>query len=134
MRGGFAEILRYSYDVAPQRCVDMPTRLQITAFFFIRAIVSRKSEQSLRKIEQKNSRLLISGGSSGTRRAGRWARGAGRVLYIGVIEETRVGCYDVRPCKLPIWERVVCLILRCLVSQIPHARIRTQPLVAVALT
>lgn len=58
MRGGFAEVLRYSYDVAPLRCVDMPTRLQITAFFFIRAIVSRKSEQSLRKMEQKKTRSL----------------------------------------------------------------------------
>lgn len=53
MRGGFAEVLRYSYDVAPLRCVDMPTRWQITAFFFILAIVSRKTEQSLRKMEQK---------------------------------------------------------------------------------
>jgi hypothetical protein len=53
MRGGFAEVLRYSYGVAPQRCADMPTRLQITAFFFIRAIGARKSEQSFRKMEQK---------------------------------------------------------------------------------
>lgn len=123
MRGGFAEVLRYSYDVAPLRCVDMPTRLQITAFFFIRAIVSRKTEQSLRKIEQKNSRLVISGGSLGTRRARREARIAGRVLYVGVVEEMRVGCYNVRSAKLPIWEGIVCLVLRCLVSQIPHARI-----------
>ena len=112
--------MRYSYDVAPLRCVDMPTRLQITAFFFIRAIGNRKTEQSLRKIEQKNSRLLISGGSLGTRGAGRGARGAGRVLYIGVVEETRVGCYDVRSRKLPIWERVVGLVLRWLVAKIPH--------------
>ena len=48
-RGGFAEVLRYSYDVAPLRCVDMPTRLQITAFFLIYAICTRKTEQSLRK-------------------------------------------------------------------------------------
>ena len=134
MRGGFAEILRYSYDVAPLRCVDMPTRLQITAFFFIRAIGARKTEQSLRKIEQKKSRLRIAGGIAGTRRAARGARGAGRVLYVGVVEEARVGCYDVRPRKLPIWERIVCLVLRCLVSQIPHARIRTQPLAAVSLS
>jgi hypothetical protein len=53
MRGGFAEVLRYSYGVAPQRCADMPTRLQITAFFFIRAIGARKTEQSFRKMEQK---------------------------------------------------------------------------------
>lgn len=134
MRGGFAEVLRYSYDVAPLRCVDMPTRLQSTAFFFIRAIVNRKTEQSLRKIEQKNSRLLIWGGSSGTRVAGRGARGAGRVLHVCVVEETRVGCYDVRSRKLPIWERVICLILRWLVAKIPHLSIRTQPLAAVALT
>lgn len=103
MRGGFAEVLRYSYDVAPLRCVDMPTRLQITAFFFIRAIVARKTEQSLRKMEQKKSRLRIAGGIAGTLGPARGARGAGRVLYVCVVEETRVGSYDVRSSKLPIW-------------------------------
>ena len=65
MRGGFAEILRYSYDVAPLRCVDMPTRLQITAFFFIPAIVIRKTEQSLRKTEQKKPALGVRSGLCG---------------------------------------------------------------------
>jgi hypothetical protein len=62
MRGGFAEVLRYSYDVTPQCCVDMPTRLQITAFFFILAIGTRKTEQFLRKTEQKKTRARGAGG------------------------------------------------------------------------
>lgn len=135
MRGGFAEVLRYSYDVAPLRCVDMPTRLQITAFFFIRAIGTRKTEQSLRKTEQKNSRPLIWGGSAYTWVAGRGARRypGGCILNIRIVQIMRVSCRDVGTRKSPIWERVICLVLRRLVAHVPHTRVRAEPLVAVAL-
>lgn len=116
MRGGFAEVLRYSYDVAPQRCVDMPTRLQITAFFFIRAIVSRKSEQFLRKMEQKKPARGVRGRVGAYDERERGARRALSFLYVCVIEEMRVSCYDVCSRKLPIRERVVGLILRCFVA------------------
>ena len=127
MRGGFAEVLRYSYDVAPLRCVDMPTRLQITAFFFIRAIGNRKSEQSFRKMEQKNSHLRKSGGSAGTRRADQQSLRAARgyILNIRIVQIMRVSCRDVGTRKSPIWECIICLVLRCLVAHVPHTRVRT---------
>lgn len=80
----------------------MPTRLQITAFFFILAIGSRKIEQSFRKIEQKKPARGVRAGLR-ERGAGRGARRAVRVLDVGVIQITRVGGLNVRAAKLPIW-------------------------------
>lgn len=103
-RGGFAEVLRYSYDVAPLRCVDMPTRLQITAFFFILAIGTRKIDQSLRKMEQKKTRARGAGGFARMMSAG--AGRAARGLNICIIQIMRVVGCDVRSAKLPIWQSI----------------------------
>lgn len=79
----------------------MPTRLQITAFFFILAIGTRKNEQSFRKIEQKKPARGERAGllERGARIA---KRGAAR-LDVGVIQIIWVICYYVGSAKLPIW-------------------------------
>lgn len=81
----------------------MPTRLQITAFFFIRAIGIRKTEQSLRKIEQKK----LPPTDLGRENAGRGARGVGRraarFLDIGVIQIMWVVGHNIGSAELPIW-------------------------------
>lgn len=125
MRGGFAEVLRYSYDVAPLRCVDMPTRLQITAFFFIRAIVTRKTEQSFRKTGQKKPARGVRAGLR--ERGARRCRGAGRVLDVCIIKVMRVVGRDVRSAELPIWQSIGGRVERGFIGRVVKDCIRAQP-------
>lgn len=94
----------------------MPTRLQITAFFFILAIGTRKIKQSFRKFEQKKTRALGAGGfacmiSAG---AGRAARG----LRVCIVQIMRVFGLDVGTAELPERQRVICLILRRFIEKV----------------